>query len=140
MREKKNNSRKKFDPITVKKTTVDFTEGLNDLISVCKDLADIIGSTEVCTNEIEARQKLVNNFAEHLPIFGDKETQFNTLSCTYNKVSYKFPTFCSIGWSTFVDRDTEETKYTFYYTIFSNKVKEENYDTLLRMGFEVLDK
>ena len=83
---------------------------------------------------------MVNNFAEHLPIFGDKETQFNTLSCTYNKVSYKFPTFCSIGWSTFVDRDTKETKYTFYYTIFSNKVKEENYDTLLRMGFEVLDK
>ena len=140
MREQKNNSRKKFDPITLKKSTSDFAEGLDNLISVCQDLADIIGGTGVYTDEIEARQRLVDDFSNHLPVYGNKETQFNTLSCTYNKITYKFPSFCSVGWSTFVDKDTNEIKYTFYYTIFSNRVKEENYDTLLRMGFEVLEK
>ena len=135
MRENNNNKRKqKFENITLQCMTRNFNDGLKDLCSVSEELDTIINGEEV--DEITARKLITEDFSNNLPVFGEKDTQFNSLTCAFNKINRKFSSFHSIGWNIKTDKKTGETSYVFFFTIMSYRKKQEVYDTLVDLGWE----
>ena len=136
-KKKENTEKEKFNPIILKFTTEDFNDGMQSLRDVCDDEISYLfedGNGYYASDSI-ARQNFVKWFSDHIPVFKNRETQFNSLSCSYNKINMKFTGYFSIGWVSFVDKDTNMIKYTFFYTIESERIKNKVYDYLTSNGW-----
>lgn len=129
-----NNKRQKFENITLQCYTRNFNDGLTDLCKVSEELDTIINDKKI--DEVSARKLITEDFLNNLPIFGDKNTQFNSLTCAFNKINRKFSSFHSIGWNIKTDRETGETSYVFFYTIMSYRKKQEVFNYLIDLGWE----
>lgn len=134
-----NNTKKKnkFQPIVLKVATSEFTERSKDIMDVCDEEYKYLFKDQDgnLADEIQSRLNFADWFANNLPIFGNKDTQFNSITCSYNKVNIQFTGYFSIGWSAYLDRETQERKYTFFYTIESNTVKDKVYNELISRGW-----
>lgn len=147
MKNAKNNTKnnkvvkEKFDPITLSCTVTEFTEGLKDIAEVTDErYQDLFyDQNGDLFDEVSARSALTYWYADNLPVFGNRETQFNSMKCAYNKINVQFTGYFSIGWNSFIDRETKEMKYTFFYTIASDRIKGVVYDELLARGWSELN-
>ena len=137
-----NNEKKTFDRIVLKASYSFFEDGAEDLLQIIKpELKDIFADEEgKLYDEINARINLIKWFSLNVPEYGNKDTQFNALTCAYNKINCKFTGYFSIGWNSYIDKETKEKKYTFYYSIESEKVKDIVYNKLLELGWEEEEK
>ena len=137
--------KERFKPITLEFTYMDFESGISELRKHISLINDIINAHPSLVNaeeisEKQAKEAIIMDIADKVPLFGDKATQFYSLATNYLKTFYKTPNFIGFGWEclkaqgkNFIDA------YTFKVVLYSDREELKTIKENLELaGYEVV--
>lgn len=142
---RKPQKREKVKPVTLATTVLDFEDGINNIIGIVDVVKDIInGHPSVIAGTEELSEKLVKeaivmDIADNTPIYGDRATQFYSLTMNFLKTFYKTAKYVGFGWEAIRSQDRKYIDgYTFKITLYSDREEYKNIQQRLEaVGFEV---
>lgn len=144
---RKPQKREKVKPVTLAITTLDFEAGINTIIGIVDVVKDIINGhpsliTGTGTEELSeklVKEAIIMDIADNTPIYGDRATQFYSLTMNYLKTFYKTAKYVGFGWEDIRSQDRKYIDgYTFRITLYSDKEEYKNIQQRLEaVGFEV---